>query len=225
MLQFPPDVHATCNAFYVPVTHCVALGEYFHLRDPPGGVTNRPEVPPGSHLDHTATRVSLEDFHPAVVTEKVGPSLYVRRNPHDLFNRRVDIDFDANVATNSSVQAARRGLADELQSRRAQVSYVNIPIEARVNGIDDLLAVWGPRRVLELFKNAEPHHLLLAPNDPMRIARTLIAQRYLQKGVRTIHYHEDTFYIYTGTHYREVKNSEIRSAIYKFLEGAKRRSK
>jgi hypothetical protein len=140
-------------------------------------------------------------------------------------DRHVDIVFDANVATNSSVQAARRGLADELQSRRAQVFYVNIPIEARVNGIDDLLASWGPERVLDLIKEAEPHYLVLSPNDPMRIARTLIAHRYLQEGVRTIHYHEDTFYTYTGTHYREVENSEIRSAVYRFLEGAKRRSK
>jgi len=139
--------------------------------------------------------------------------------------RPVDIAFDTNVATNSSVQAARRRLGDELQSRSAQVFYVNIPIEAGVNGIDDLLAVWGPRRVLELFKNAEAHHIVLSPNEPMRTARELIAQCYRQKGIRTIHYHKDSFYTFTGTHYREVENSVIRTAIYKFLEGAKRRSK
>ena len=139
--------------------------------------------------------------------------------------RRVYITFDSNAATNPSVQAARRRLGDELLSRGAQVFYVNIPIEAGVNGIDDLLAAWGPERVLELVINAEPHHLVLAPDDPMRSARELIAQCYMQEGVRTIHYHKNSFYIYTGNCYREIGNSEIRSVIYKFLEEAKRKSK
>src|SRR5205823_4213795 len=39
----------------------------------------------------------------------------------------------------------------ELATRGAQVDFVNLPEDCGVNGIDDLLALWGPVRVLELF--------------------------------------------------------------------------
>jgi hypothetical protein len=54
------------------------------------------------------------------------------------------------------VLAARGFLARELASREAVVSFVNLPEDCGVNGVDDLLGIWGPERVLELFKSAEP---------------------------------------------------------------------
>lgn len=68
--------------------------------------------------------------------------------------RIVFIVFDSNVRTNESVSAARAGLTRDLVKRGATVKLVDVPEPFGVNGIDDLLALWGPERVLELFRNA-----------------------------------------------------------------------
>jgi hypothetical protein len=74
--------------------------------------------------------------------------------------RRVFVVFDANVHTNTSVQWARNGIARELVTRSAEVKLVNLPEDCGVNGIDDLLATWGPARVLDLFdKSASGNRL------------------------------------------------------------------
>jgi len=65
--------------------------------------------------------------------------------------RKVFIVFDSNVHTNDSVQRARKGICRQLTTRGAKVELVNLPGNCGVNGIDDLLAAWGPTKVLELF--------------------------------------------------------------------------
>jgi hypothetical protein len=65
--------------------------------------------------------------------------------------RTVIIVFDTNVSTNESVEWARRGIARELATRGADVQFINMPEDCGVNGVDDLLAAWGPARVLDLF--------------------------------------------------------------------------
>src|SRR5262249_31094740 len=64
-------------------------------------------------------------------------------------DRRVRIFFDVNVRTDDSVRAAQRELAKELRARGASVETWHWPKDtpASVNGIDDLLYVWGPERV------------------------------------------------------------------------------
>lgn len=68
--------------------------------------------------------------------------------------RQVWILFDCNVATNPSVARARLELAQELDRRKAKVSYIELPQSTGVNGVDDLLALWQPEQVLELFEQA-----------------------------------------------------------------------
>jgi hypothetical protein len=68
--------------------------------------------------------------------------------------RKVFIVFDVNAHSNDSVKWARKGIARELGTREAEVDLVNLPEDCGVNGIDDLLALWGPARVLELFEQA-----------------------------------------------------------------------
>jgi putative DNA primase/helicase len=65
--------------------------------------------------------------------------------------RRVLIVFDVNVRTDDSVAAARVMLSKELAARGAEVSWVELPQVAGVNGVDDLLAAQGPDTVLPLF--------------------------------------------------------------------------
>jgi P4 family phage/plasmid primase-like protien len=66
--------------------------------------------------------------------------------------RRVLIVFDKNVRTNSSVAAARRELAKELTRRGGRVSLIDLPDVDQINGVDDLIAAWGPGRVLNLIE-------------------------------------------------------------------------
>jgi putative DNA primase/helicase len=47
-------------------------------------------------------------------------------------------------------------LAHELRGRGAGVLFVDMPDVAGVNGVDDLLGLWGPERVLGLFESAKP---------------------------------------------------------------------
>ena len=70
--------------------------------------------------------------------------------------RLVFIVFDTNVHSNDSVKWARMGISRDLGKRGAKVDFINLPPDSGVNGVDDLLAVWGPERVLELFQNSTP---------------------------------------------------------------------
>jgi hypothetical protein len=72
----------------------------------------------------------------------------------DWKDRRVFVVFDTNVHTDDNVSWARKGIARELATRSAEVRLVNLPEDCGVNGIDDLLATWGPARVLELFETS-----------------------------------------------------------------------
>ena len=65
--------------------------------------------------------------------------------------RRVIILFDSNVHSNVEVRRARRYLADELRERGANIFFVDIPADVGVNGVDDLIGIWGPDRVLALI--------------------------------------------------------------------------
>jgi hypothetical protein len=81
--------------------------------------------------------------------------------------RRVTILFDTNASNNESVQAARRGLTDELNKLGAEVFWFSWPEDTlgaevfwfswpedtpdAVNGIDDLVGLWGANKVRKLI--------------------------------------------------------------------------
>jgi hypothetical protein len=68
-------------------------------------------------------------------------------------DRNVTILFDTNVGDNESVQAARRELTNELRKRGADVYWFAWPDDtpAGVNGIDDLVGLWGAPKVRRLI--------------------------------------------------------------------------
>src|ERR1043165_6716724 len=70
--------------------------------------------------------------------------------------RTVNILYDTNVETNTSVKAARTALSKELSRRGAITRFVNLPTDSGVNGVDDLLAIKGPDYVLDLIAEAQP---------------------------------------------------------------------
>jgi hypothetical protein len=85
--------------------------------------------------------------------------------------RRVYVVFDTNVHTNDSVKSARKGISRELATRSADVKLVSLPEDCGVNGIDDLLALWGSARVLDLFDAAASGshlHIVLPPQFQSR---------------------------------------------------------
>jgi hypothetical protein len=68
--------------------------------------------------------------------------------------RPVYLAFDANAASNPKVQAARRGLARELLTRKARVQIVALPGDDSINGPDDFIGKRGDLAFLALLDNA-----------------------------------------------------------------------
>lgn len=70
-------------------------------------------------------------------------------------HRTIYMLFDSDTATNPKVLQARRGLVAELRQRGATVIAPDLPtLEGQdKTGFDDLLAVWGPERVLEWLES------------------------------------------------------------------------
>jgi putative DNA primase/helicase len=69
-------------------------------------------------------------------------------------DRIVAILFDANAATNAKVQAARRGLAQDLADRGARVQLAELPVEPHVNGPDDYVGTHGDAALFGLIDKA-----------------------------------------------------------------------
>ena len=67
--------------------------------------------------------------------------------------RLVKFVFDSNVLSNESVKVARSAFAKHLRKLEAKVLFVDIPAEPGVNGVDDLVGIWGTQRVLDLIAN------------------------------------------------------------------------
>ena len=81
--------------------------------------------------------------------------------------RKVAILFDANTETNESVRIARYSIAKELRTRGAKVFFVDMPNDAGVNGVDDLVGVWGQDRVIDLIRTKayDPQKKTPAPEE------------------------------------------------------------
>lgn len=69
--------------------------------------------------------------------------------------RSVTVLFDRNVDSNERVRSARQKLTEELQRRGCEVFWFHWPDDTpeSVNGIDDLLGLWGAEKVLETIKS------------------------------------------------------------------------
>jgi hypothetical protein len=96
--------------------------------------------------------------------------------------RTVFIIFDSNVHTNEDVKRARKGIARELTTRGAEVKLVNLPEDCGVNGIDDLLAAWGPTRVVELIAGAVDGTRMHVVPSPQFESRPTGMYRIAQRG-------------------------------------------
>jgi hypothetical protein len=62
------------------------------------------------------------------------------------------------------------------------VKLVNLPVDCGVNGVDDLLAAWGPARVLELIDGAVDGGRLHVVPSPQFESRPTGMYRITQRG-------------------------------------------
>jgi putative DNA primase/helicase len=113
-------------------------------------------------------------------------------------NRDVLIVFDANVTTNDSVRVARSQLARELSRRGARVSFVDVPDVEGVNGVDDLIGLWGPERVLKLFERParKPNTIHVGPRfATSELAQAITADSHfaVDQGGKLYVYHTGTY--------------------------------
>ena len=61
---------------------------------------------------------------------------------------------------------------------------------------------------------------ILDPRNPLPSARALVAARFMDHDLRTMHRHRDTFWQFTGSYYRQADDEEVRRAAWLFLETA-----
>lgn len=69
--------------------------------------------------------------------------------------RVTTIAFDSNVARRPELLRAQTALARELAGRGAGVSIAEVPCDGGINGPDDLIAIAGDDRALEVFERAK----------------------------------------------------------------------
>jgi putative DNA primase/helicase len=94
--------------------------------------------------------------------------------------REVTILFDSNVRDNQLVQLARRELTAKLQQRGATVSWFSWPKDTPqgVNGIDDLIGLWGSERVSNAIAKNVSAADDFADANVDELARAILADEY-----------------------------------------------
>jgi putative DNA primase/helicase len=85
--------------------------------------------------------------------------------------RDVVVMLDANVVTNTKVQAAQRALASELAGRGARVRIANLPVEDAVNGPDDLRAAHGDAALFAVLDSATSAKVKAGKPEPKKQGR------------------------------------------------------
>ena len=86
-------------------------------------------------------------------------------------DRDVCILYDSDAESNTSVSAARDILADELRTRGARVVVMVLPSLDGLDktGVDDLLAQWGPERVLAWLQEAKTGAASIEDPEPIAL--------------------------------------------------------
>lgn len=74
---------------------------------------------------------------------------------------------------------------------------------------------------LDALRRTAP--LVLSAGAPMDCARHLLRLRYRTSGGQTLWHWQSTFYEWCGTHYREISRDDIKSVVYRFLDGTCRK--
>jgi hypothetical protein len=63
--------------------------------------------------------------------------------------------------------------------------------------------------------------LVFNPKDPLPIAQAFVAMDYQQDAGRTLHHHRREFYVWTGTCYAEMSETELRAPVVRHARRGK----
>lgn len=79
---------------------------------------------------------------------------------------------------------------------------------------------WNARDELErLIEKAPNWRVTLNPQNPRPSAKELVNLRFVDADAhRKVHRHKGGFYIYTGSHYRDATDEELKATIWEFLD-------
>jgi putative DNA primase/helicase len=80
-------------------------------------------------------------------------------------------------------------------------------------------AVGAEAAAQEPPRRTDAGRLVLQPHVPLEIAREFAARH-----IRRLHHNRGAFYAYTGTHYPEIAEDDLMAQLYRFLDGALKRS-
>jgi len=130
--------------------------------------------------------------------------------------RLVTIIFDADLESNESVRAARGMLTRELESRGAKVRWLVWPpqVPDGVKGIDDLLAIVGPERVLEMIARAEQQRTRASKHDDSAIIKRLAdaittVDRFAKDAGGRLYVYQDGVYRQNGEGFIKARVKEL----------------
>src|SRR3989454_2237354 len=104
--ESPHDVHASRDTPHVPVADFPPAHVDGHLGDPPGRIAQRAERAPGGHLHDPTPLAPLEEPHPAIMGQQLGPALHLRGRFEGSLDRSAD-----------------RGLIDGAHSKTSDVRH------------------------------------------------------------------------------------------------------
>jgi putative DNA primase/helicase len=135
--------------------------------------------------------------------------------------------FDSDAATNPNVRAAEWSLAEMLHRHGAVVHVVRLPVGAigpdgtpAKIGLDDYLVAHGPDAFRELLAGALEPTLpekgltpLEAADDPHRLARLFIRERYQHPDGLILRYWQEEWYRWDGSAYRILPEKELRAEL------------
>src|SRR5437899_13108117 len=76
--------------------------------------------------------------------------------------------------------------------------------------------------VVNLAARQQQDPLVLDPKAPLSSARAFVGRVYTIGNTRTLHHHNGTFHVWTGTHYSLAEQTTLRATLYDFLDGAYR---
>lgn len=153
--------------------------------------------------------------------------------------RRVNVIFDSDLAENDHVQYAVRDLAATLRDRGATVYCVTLPSrpDGAKNGLDDYLLDHTPGELQSLIDSAkpiavpEPKAIATSdrkprgafkkscgdePDNPHRLAAELLESGDPAGRPVWLRYWRDTFFEWTGSHYRKVADAVLKAAVGNF---------
>lgn len=84
----------------------------------------------------------------------------------------------------------------------------------------------GGRELRRIWDKTDPAtgELILSGGAPLNSARQFLLRCHTVDGKRTLHHQNGSFYAWQGSHYDELAAEEMRQALYRFLDDAKRYS-